>query len=372
MSVKWTDLLLRLGTRIPLNMGERAVLLAVCFRADDAGECGFSKADIAAQMGMTKQNIQRIFARLHSMHLVERRIPHGISLCTAALEAYSPAPVGSGRAYAGKDENLKKTVIRESTEVVRESTAVIRGSTEVIRGSTEGEDGGVETGDGNPREYRAVVRESTESNPREYPIYKTNIEDTQTRVRVRAEAVPASRGAATPTPPQDDDRVIVSGGHTRPAVPEDFRAAAAFRRAYPKPPRDLVAFKAAWAAMERDGFGDGLPFEPTHLMAALERAKASKAWQEEGGRFVPRPEVFIAERQYLQHLTATERTPPAQRNARAMAGLESVLASMAHCGFTKEELARLRAKATPHVLAGMAPDRAVERVMAETSTTERI
>lgn len=380
MSIHLTDTILKLGSRLPLNVGERLVLMAVCFRGDDAGECGFSQADIAAQLGIGKSAVCRIFARLRALGIVEHRIPHGISIRLDILEGYAPAPVGSGKLYAGETETREKALLREQPKGAADCSA----SNASCLPSNADYSASNETGsavDGvapratpiAPRATGELLREQQKVAPRATPIYKTDIKDTQDSVRVRAEALPASRGAAAPTPPQDDDRVIVSGGHTRPAVPEDFHAAAAFRRAYPKPPRNLVAFKAAWAAMERDGFGDGLPFEPAHLMAALERAKASKAWQEEGGRFVPRPEVFLSERQYLQYLTATERTPPAQRNARAMAGLESVLASMAHCGFAKEELARLRAKATPHVLDGMAPDRAVERVMSETSTTtERI
>ena len=231
MSVKWTDLLLRLGARIPLNMGERAVLLAVCFRADGDGVCGLSKADIAAQLGMAKQSAQRIFVRLHALRLIERHIPYGISIRTSELEAYAPAPVGSGKPFAGKDENTGKTVNGGFTEVNRAFTKVNGGFTGVNREFTDEARGEPQKDESKPRVYQSVNRGFTESKPRVYP-YKTDIEDTQARVRVRAEALPASRGAAAPTPPQDDDRVIVSGGHTRPAVPEDFHAAAAFRQAY--------------------------------------------------------------------------------------------------------------------------------------------
>lgn len=355
MSVYLTDLLLKLGARVPLNMGERAVLLAVCFRVDDAGECGFSQSDIAAQLGMGKSAASRIFSRLRALGLIAHRIPHGISVCTDTLTAYQPAPIGSGKLFAGEAELREKGLLREQPQLPPEQPELLAKQLKlpaeqpqesyrqaVAPQATQGQESSCSASNhGCSGSNSRVAPQATKSCSASNPIYKTDIKDTQDRARVREEALTASPGAAAPKPPQD-------GEHSD--------GLAAFVGAYPegKAPRDTDKLASAWydATVTRKR-------TPKTLMAALERAKASKGWLEQDGRFIPRPEVWLAERGYEAYLTADERTTPEQRQAKAIGWVEASLASFARMGYTPAEIARIRAKATPAVLAGRNPDDAV-------------
>lgn len=340
MSVYLTDLLLKLGARVPLNMGERAVLLAVCFRADDAGVCGFSQADIAVQLGMSAETVCRVGKRLRAMHLIDRRIPHGISVCVEELEAYRPAAVGSGKTYAGNPHCSEKSLTQSQSKLTEnqltENQPALTERQSIDGASIDGESmpiDGASIGNLTERQFEIDGASIT--------IYKTDIKDTQNRACVREEALTASPGAAAPKPPQDG---------------EGDNGLAAFVADYPegKTPRDTDKLASAWhdATVNRKR-------TPKTLMAALERAKASKGWLEQDGRFIPRPEVWLTERGYEAYLTADERITPEQRQAKAIGWLEASIASFGRMGYTPAEIARIRAKATPAVLAGRNPDDAI-------------
>lgn len=73
MSILITDTVLRAGEALRLTLGERALLLALAFRADDTGAVTTSHAAIARQIGQPKTNAHRLFAGLASKNLITTR-----------------------------------------------------------------------------------------------------------------------------------------------------------------------------------------------------------------------------------------------------------------------------------------------------------
>ena len=92
MSVPLTDSILRAGAALRLTLGERALLLALAFRADDAGAVTHSHASIGRQIGLPKSNASRIFASLARKNLVATQdrttFINTPAIQTAAIEGY--------------------------------------------------------------------------------------------------------------------------------------------------------------------------------------------------------------------------------------------------------------------------------------------
>lgn len=92
MSVPLTDSILRAGAALRLTLGERALLLALAFRADDAGAVTHSQTSIGRQIGLPKSNASRLFASLARKNLVvtqDRTIfINTPAIQTAATEGY--------------------------------------------------------------------------------------------------------------------------------------------------------------------------------------------------------------------------------------------------------------------------------------------
>lgn len=73
MSIPITDTVLRAGDALDLTLGERALLLALAFRADDSGAVTATRTAIARQIGQPRSNAQRLFAGLASKDLITTR-----------------------------------------------------------------------------------------------------------------------------------------------------------------------------------------------------------------------------------------------------------------------------------------------------------
>lgn len=73
MSIPITDTVLRAGDALDLTLGERALLLALAFRADDTGAVTAPRASIARQIGQPKSNAHRLFANLAKKDLIATR-----------------------------------------------------------------------------------------------------------------------------------------------------------------------------------------------------------------------------------------------------------------------------------------------------------
>ncbi len=71
---------------------------------------------------------------------------------------------------------------------------------------------------------------------------------------------------------------------------------AALCRAYPKRTFPNATIKAAW----NDCLAEGIT--PEELIACFGRAKLSKAWEEEGGRYIPKLVVWLNERRFSADL----------------------------------------------------------------------
>lgn len=73
MSIQITDTVLRAGDALDLTLGERALLLALAFRADDTGAVTAPRAAIARQIGQPKSNAHRLFSNLAKKDLIATR-----------------------------------------------------------------------------------------------------------------------------------------------------------------------------------------------------------------------------------------------------------------------------------------------------------
>lgn len=73
MSITITDTVLRAGDALDLTLGERALLLALAFRADDSGAVTLPRAAIARQIGQPKSNAHRLFSNLAKKDLIATR-----------------------------------------------------------------------------------------------------------------------------------------------------------------------------------------------------------------------------------------------------------------------------------------------------------
>lgn len=73
MSIPITDTVLRAGDALDLTLGERALLLALAFRADDTGAVTAPRASIARQIGQPKSNAHRLFSNLAKKDLIATR-----------------------------------------------------------------------------------------------------------------------------------------------------------------------------------------------------------------------------------------------------------------------------------------------------------
>lgn len=73
MSIPITDTVLRAGDALDLTLGERALLLALAFRADDSGAVTATRTSIARQIGQPRSNAQRLFAGLAAKDLIATR-----------------------------------------------------------------------------------------------------------------------------------------------------------------------------------------------------------------------------------------------------------------------------------------------------------
>ena len=143
---------------------------------------------------------------------------------------------------------------------------------------------------------------------------------------------------------------------------EEAEGLRAFLEAYPegKPPRDADVMASVWheVIVER-GIGRDA------LMAALEEAKASRSWQEQRGRFVPRPERWLGEGGYMAYLPARATESPAKRAERVARDVDAQMARLASYGHGSGLLARVRAMVLPLAMNGMRAEDAVYKVWDE-------
>jgi hypothetical protein len=87
-----------------------------------------------------------------------------------------------------------------------------------------------------------------------------------------------------------------SNAGARACVREETSKLATLCRAYPKRTFPNATIKAAWD----DCLAEGIT--PEEMIACLGRAKLSKAWEEEGGRYIPKLVVWLNERRFSADL----------------------------------------------------------------------
>lgn len=112
---------------------------------------------------------------------------------------------------------------------------------------------------------------------------------------------------------------------------EDVGGLAALCRAYPKRTFANATVKAAYDAC----LADGITAE--ELIACLGMAKLSKAWQEEGGRFIPKLVVWLNERRFESDLGVIRQDAARKRSERQAQSDEDEMNELVY-GFEEDEL----------------------------------
>lgn len=131
---------------------------------------------------------------------------------------------------------------------------------------------------------------------------------------------------------------FVTSGLTHPPRPEapkgtpEAKALNAFCEAWPKrtfPSTNGV--RQAWAECLADGI------TPEELMRCLAMAKMSKAWEEEGGRYIPRASTWLHERRFERDLACIRAEIKRRNYERARKKSEDEIKALVYSVYDKEE-----------------------------------
>ena len=332
MSAALLNTVLRAGRALPLNGGERLVLLVAAWRADESGRTFMPGLAVLEQAGLSTQAGYPALRRLANFGLLRETRP--VTIDVSRLHQMACADLlgegGTSKEVASKQlASTNKEVATISKEVA---------SKEVANSNKEVASKEIASKQLASKKVANFLASSLLQDSKELATYK--LETIKTRsVACAREGEPSVSGEGAPKGDGQTEVRAVSPvtGRAEPVTVRGWENLARFRRAYPKTCRDLQALKREWALLEAEGV-EGRSVTVDELLGALEEAKRSKQWQEEGGRFVPRPEVWLGERQFVPLLrAAAERRAPTQaereaaeaaRSRERMAVDEEVLAMM--------------------------------------------
>lgn len=311
MSVGLTNTTIKLLGVYPFEVSERLLLVLLAWRADENGETRMTKAELERQSGLSRPTVRKTIARLEMMGLASgKRLTLGVRALVRLL-AQSEEAIGQeaeGKTVCPKTENSLPSSKAENGKQFAVSAQ--NGKTENCLPSGEGENGKqfaispkTKTENSLPSE-RQTLFQKTENG---LPPYRQDYKTRSTACAREGEPSVSGEGAPTGDGEAEVRAVSPATGRAEPVRVRGWEALRAFRGAYPKPPRDLQALNREWALLEHEGV-DGRAVTLEELLGALAEAKLSKQWQEDGGRFVPRPEVWLGERQFVPLLrSAAER-----------------------------------------------------------------
>lgn len=287
MSVGLLNTAIRLLGGYPLEVSERLLLVLLAWRADENGETHMNRAELGRQSGLSRPTIRKTLSRLEMMGLVSgKHLQVGVSALvrlSAGLEMENGLPSQDGQngkqfaifGESGMENGLPKNGKRFAVP----------------------EKGKMENSFPSGRQ---TVCQKMENG---LPPYRQTNKDTLSACACAREGSPVSSEPAQAAGVGEVRAVSPASGRSEPVRVHGWEALRAFRGAYPKPPRDLQALNREWALLEHEGV-DGRAVTLEELLGALAEAKLSKQWQEDGGRFVPRPEVWLGERQFVPLLLA--------------------------------------------------------------------
>ena len=279
MSAALLNTVLRAGRSLPLNGGERLVLLVAAWRADESGRTFMPGLAVLEQAGLSTQAGYPALRRLANFGLLRETRP--VTIDVSRLHQMACADL------LGEGETSKEVASKQLANTSKEVASKEVASKELAS-----------------KKVANFLANNLPQDSKELATYKLETIKTRSTACAReGEHSVSGEGAPTGDGEAEVRAVSPATGRAEPVTVRGWEALRAFRGAYPKPPRDLQALNREWALLEREGV-DGRAVALEELLGALAEAKLSKQWQEDGGRFVPRPEVWLGERQFVPLLQA--------------------------------------------------------------------
>lgn len=324
MSVSLLNTVLRAGKGLPLNLGERLVLLVAAWRADESGRTFMPGLAIVQQAGLSTQAGYPALKRLLGFGLLRETRP--VTIDVSRLSQMALAATLEGGADGESAEETSKELV--SKEVAKTSKEVA--SKQVVSKELAS------------KELANSMASRLSSTSKE--VATINIETNKTRSNACARACEGSSSVPGEGAPTGDGeasgRVRVVKAQPAPsAAPltihfektevQDKASLGLFLKEYPKRAMNRLTVCAEWAALEAEGF-TGL-----QLLGAMREARMSKQWSEDGGRYVPRAEIFLHDRRFEDFLPAAaergsvksqaEREAEEREAARRLAAIDEIV-----------------------------------------------
>ena len=332
MSVNLTNTAIKLLGVFPFEVSERLALLILCWRADENGETRMNKSELARQTGLSKPTVLKTIQRLQMMRLVSgKQLTVGVSTLVRLL---AESEVEKGQTALPFSEEKGQTALPFSEEKGQTSlpfseekgqTSLPSGKTERLKGFTsEGQD---------------VLQKRSKGLPPYRQDYKTK--HTPNACARACEGSSSVPGEGAPTGDGEaSGRVRVVKAQTTPsAAPltihfektevQDKASLGLFLKEYPKRAMNRMVVCAEWAALE----AEGIPGK--RILGAMREARMCKQWCEDGGRYIPRAEIFLRDRRFEDFLSAAaergsvksqaEREAEEREAARRLAAIDEIV-----------------------------------------------
>ena len=284
MSVSLLNTVLRAGRGLPLNVGERLVLMVAAWRADESGRTFMAGLAIVQQAGLSTQAGYPALKRLLGFGLLRETRP--VTIDVSRLSQMALAATLEGDAADETEEVASKEVA--SKEVASKEVA----SKEVASKEVAS------------KEVANSVASKLPPNSKELATinYKTN----KTRSNACARACEGSSSVSGEGAPTGDGeasgrvRVVkATAASVRVDAPgiQDKESLQAFIAEYPKRAMNRMVVCAEWASLEAEGVSG------KDLLAAMREGALDKAWWEGNRpRYAPRAEDFLGKRVFEDYL----------------------------------------------------------------------
>ena len=264
MSVSLLNTVLRAGRGLPLNVGERLVLMVAAWRADESGRTFMAGLAIVQQAGLSTQAGYPALKRLLGFGLLRETRP--VTIDVSRLSQMALAATLEGDAADETEEVASKEVA--SKEVANSVASKLPPNSKEL----------------------ATIN------------YKTN----KTRSNACARACEGSSSVSGEGAPTGDGeasgrvRVVkATAASVRVDAPgiQDKESLQAFIAEYPKRAMNRMVVCAEWASLEAEGVSG------KDLLAAMREGALDKAWWEGNRpRYAPRAEDFLGKRVFEDYL----------------------------------------------------------------------
>ena len=312
MSVALLNTVLRAGKGLPLNLGERLVLLVSAWRADESGRTFMPGRVILQQAGLSTQAGYPALKRLLGFGLLRETRPVTIDvsrLSQMALAAALDGDTTDEEEAETSKELASKELAKTSKELVSKEVASKEiASKELAKTSKELVSKEVASKEIASKELANSMASNLPSTSKELATinYKTNKTHTNACAcegsSVSGECAPTGDGQA-------ESRVQVVQARASSSLTVRVEAAEVmdkeslglFLKEYPKRAMNRLVVCAEWAALEAEGFTG------RQLLGAMREGALDKAWWEGNRpRYAPRAEDFLGKRVFEDYLRAAE------------------------------------------------------------------